>query len=270
MNVYHYCSLETFYKIISQSSILLFNNLSMNDKHEGTWISRVIEMVIRENNIATLGDLGLLIQQHNANNSRPIFLSCFSEEGDLLSQWRAYSNDATGLSIGIEIESSDINRQSPSPSAGPHNNHSIGWVKLEYDLKKQKELVYSLINNFLETISDKDKDTNIVLYSILLNILSITFKNESFREEREWRIVHTPSIIYKDNHEIIGGKLSNLDFLPIKNTIRPYFRCDINKKCIKEIFIGPKCPINILDLELFLNHNNIFDANIKPSVIPYI
>jgi hypothetical protein len=29
------------------------------------------------------------------------FVACFSEAGDLLSQWRGYANDAQGISIGF-------------------------------------------------------------------------------------------------------------------------------------------------------------------------
>jgi hypothetical protein len=33
---------------------------------------------------------------------RKMFLTCFSENGDLLSQWRAYGNNGDGVAIGFD------------------------------------------------------------------------------------------------------------------------------------------------------------------------
>ena len=40
--IYHYCSVDTFFKIIESRKLWLSNSNSMNDKFESIWIDKII------------------------------------------------------------------------------------------------------------------------------------------------------------------------------------------------------------------------------------
>lgn len=113
--VYHYCSLETFFNIISNSTIRMSNISKSNDSEELTyilskyryWLSQWLNPYndrladaykLRDNFVDNAFDYRL------NELSTTFYISCFSEKNDLLSQWRGYANDACGVSIGISTD----------------------------------------------------------------------------------------------------------------------------------------------------------------------
>ena len=108
--VYHYCSLETFYNIITNSTIRLSNIKKSNDYEEMMYIlpkaidicdsilSKYYEKLsvgykLKDNFVKTL------FEETFNELSLNCYVICFSEQSDLLSQWRGYANDACGVSI---------------------------------------------------------------------------------------------------------------------------------------------------------------------------
>ena len=102
--LYHYCSTETFHSIVKNRSIWLSSLTQSNDSKEGAVI---LEILIE---LANEADLTLAAQGRLESALRGGFDFfdglgfCLSEEGDLLSQWRGYANDGTGVSIGFNRE----------------------------------------------------------------------------------------------------------------------------------------------------------------------
>lgn len=115
---YHYCSVDTFLSIINNSNIWLSDAEKTNDYTEMKWLfSKIHETVeqallsyqkfFSEEVILKSKKLTYQIAENLLNKKAPIvqnsksFLACFSESGDLLSQWRAYGNDGNGIAIGF-------------------------------------------------------------------------------------------------------------------------------------------------------------------------
>jgi len=99
--LYHYCSNESFYLIVSSKSIHMSSLSLSNDKKEGKLVTEVFMSIVNENdnnNIykRQLKDKLLALEQIVDGVG-----FCLSEEGDLLSQWRGYADDASGVSIGF-------------------------------------------------------------------------------------------------------------------------------------------------------------------------
>lgn len=103
--LYHYCTMESFLAIIQSKRIRLSNSFILNDSRENTWINNYINQAISDfKTNETEKFVDGFIELYNGYKFTP-YVSCFSKDGDSLSQWRAYSNDATGVAIGFKPKS---------------------------------------------------------------------------------------------------------------------------------------------------------------------
>jgi hypothetical protein len=108
--------------------------------------------------------------------------------------------------------------------------------------------------------------------ALQLMIISQIYKNPSFSEEMEWRIIHSlfipNAIIYEKNKS-----LSDIKFRPANNKIITYHEYNLddkfNSKLIPEIVLGPKSKIDIPELELFLKANGLVNTKVIQSKSTY-
>lgn len=121
-SLFHYCSTETFLNIIKNKTIRLSDISKSNDYKETKWLLEYIEEEIVRQYIEQpffkgqfifgldeIDALKLIVKSIKERmlerNEELFFVACFSEDGDKLSQWRSYSDDGHGLSIGFSIDS---------------------------------------------------------------------------------------------------------------------------------------------------------------------
>lgn len=92
--VFHYTSLEKFISIIESQSLYFTNLNYLNDSKEFQHGVDIIKDVIK--NYSTTESKSLILEAINKNiqyiYKSPRYIACFSKNGDLLSQWRAYAN----------------------------------------------------------------------------------------------------------------------------------------------------------------------------------
>jgi len=167
--LYHYCSTDTFFKILNSKTIWMSDIFSMNDYLEFIWFFEII----KKHKESKFYDMVFRIIQEKLNNENFVFISCFSEESDLLSQWRGYSDDGKGFSIGF--------------------NKSI----LE-QLGSLEKIQYCSLSSVPQTITDEiniDLSGEIGLarlsfeYNQLIEKYAPIVKNHKFSEESEWRMI---------------------------------------------------------------------------------
>ncbi|MDE7309936.1 MAG: DUF2971 domain-containing protein, partial [Lachnospiraceae bacterium] len=218
------------------------------------------------------------------------YVICFSEEPDLLSQWRGYANDACGVSIGFSTESF-------YPLARSIRS-SYNFSQVRYSLSDLYDQIENYITKRIEQnfTGDPQNDSlallNIVdttLSMILYN--SILYKNPNFSEEKEWRLVYNPfgnirriidklsyydrmSEMFNKSIEKGGFTRTPMTFHIFNDKIVSHIDLSfesIKKSFIKELIIGSKANIDDLDLELFLLSNgyNPMKIYIHKSNIPY-
>ncbi|SRR6266436_1931698 len=154
----------------------------------------------------------------------------FSEERDSLSQWRAYggrSGFAVGFSNQVLRAATEKQRWFLAPCI--------------YDPATQRGLVRALVEEVLEENLgdrlDEDIEEDIFLKGLGGNLLAYLsryapiLKDESFKEEREWRIISRPVFSQR------------LDYREGRSLIVPYYKlplCEDNQKLeLHEVVIGP-------------------------------
>ncbi|MFT3844520.1 MAG: DUF2971 domain-containing protein [Lacibacter sp.] len=269
--LYHYCSIESLYHIVKSRSIWLSNSRQMNDSDENIWIEKYFPIIydyFKEAKYAKLLSDSIDIYKWNSN---PPFIFCLSANKDLLSQWRAYSEDGHGVSIGFNIKSINIKSEIPSPNVYARN--TLGIAKVEYYTYLQKNKIIELCKKIKEKFdNEKDKDERIImcleLGSFLVNC-ALVFKNSNFREEREWRIIHTPT----SHYEVPLSQLSSIQFRLKQNRIVTHFvysfENDFKSNLISEIVLGPKCQMSVTEIEQFLKYHNLKKTKITISKSTY-
>lgn len=194
-----------------------------------------------------------------------VYVASFTEEGDLLSQWRGYC-PMGGFSIGFHF---DLLSQIAK-------NNSSFLVPCVYEFKEQKqileELLVSYSKKYDEAIKDNDQNNSDELahsisneFIISLFALAPMLKHESFKEEKEWRIVFS---------NLVGG-MPDIQFRANESNIIPYIGislCQSEEEIkFKEIFIGP-ASINHYSKEAvmqLLRKNRVPQNAIRLSSVPY-
>lgn len=157
----------------------------------------------------------------------------FSEEGDVMSQWRAYAGGASSFSIGF----------SGTFLRAVSDQLKFWLVPVLYEEDEQRALVRTLLEDVLtENLQrraepmDRENEPgqppggNLVAY---LNRYAPILKHKSFSEEREWRIISRPLFCSREGFGYRTGA----------SMLIPYFRIPLSSEqqpfSIEEIIVGP-------------------------------
>lgn len=268
--VYHYCNVDAFLSIIQKCIFWLSDIKKSNDPREGRLLigsifdycnSRYVE---GEHLARTIN----LIQEYDCEmrlyNDFYVYALCLSEEGDLLSQWRGYTQNAAGVSIGID--EAVLNKWNYSFE----NRIVAKYCKVEYgeDEKKAKqrcEKLYSLAQNINYGFPPEDRDRlNIPFYKYLESLLiqSYAKKEKSYSEEKEKRILYMEYYHYDErngyqymdyssaecvNRCVPHFSISGPKYRIWKSGYKRYFELDFSKvrnRLVKEIILGPECELS--------------------------
>ena len=267
--IYHYCSADTYLKIIESKSLFLTSTKTMNDALEMEWFRRLF--VNSLNNKIGEGvkkDILDLIYTNVLINTTPKYIACFSEARDSLSQWRAYADDGKGVALGFSINDMKIRQQPPATMAIDNDDRSIGLCRIVYEKTKQERH----INNFMDEYIKKSEDA---ASSLIMSMFATIFKNPAFSEEREWRIIHSPLICADGSgkNSLVIGKISECNFRMTNFGISPYFIWDFSNHTplpIKEVILGPQCRSDPNDIGFFLNYRGFKDVSISVSSASYM
>lgn len=300
---YHYCSLDTFIAIISNKSLRLCDLSKTNDYMERKWILNILEdslikafekneisINLKEdywydkgihNHIAFI--LGML--KHYVESSS--YITCFSRNGDLLSQWRAYGDDGKGVSIGFnsKLISKAISRK-----------NKVYFEDVLYELDEQVEEIELAVENainYMKNMFENDKvrmsdDFNeyfIEEFDAFCEVVcddlaevSCYMKNPSFKEEDEVRIIYSPDMTTEDFDddlkEIFTQKkrfnnyvLNPLNYFARGDQIIGYADLAFDKLLIKDIIteinIGPSSRVIEEDIFFLLSKYGYNARNIR-------
>lgn len=273
--LYHYCDLNTFLAIIQNSTIRFSDINTMNDYGELHWpYQRFIEAINIEKTKYPnefYDELDEIISQTQLKMLPAI--SCFSLDGDVLSQWRAYADDGRGVSIGFD--------------GNKIKNLSVKFGKIVYDKTEQIDyfkslfaISYPIWKAFQSDRKLLGKFIEFVMYHAVDMCL---MKNPAFAEEKEIRLTRilTPhndgaywrlsdkggsstdkaskkpqTIKYRSRN---GGLIAYVD-LPFSG---------LGKSVIREVVLGPKSNNNGNEVSMALTSFGFKDFKIIKSNATY-
>jgi len=285
MTLYHYCSTESFYKIISNKEIWLTSLSLSSDTMEGQLLKQLLREMAQKDGLDE--EHVKILQEASANFN--IFLDglgfCLSEKKDLLSQWRGYANDAYGVSIGFSKEYIEL--LADSYRGGQVSGFFLDKViyeptEQEQAIKPTYEKIKEFINNGAfkpysyrtllspksdEEIENENNEIKKQQYSLSMTMLLFIgelylLKAKAFQGEFEWRLI---SLLIKTADDVYS-------FYPNFDKIKPYraFKLkglEINP--IEEIVLGPKNITPKYVVESFLKQSGFKDVKVSSSEASY-
>lgn len=294
--VYHYCNVETFFKIIQNHTLRLSDIEKSNDFMEKKWaIQQSLDHIERNlNNPAypcsqnpeLSRELLGAMEQHFRTYNMMILACCFSSERDLLSQWRGYGDNGCGVSIGVDAAGQFRHAYQRTqeyfrePQASRELPSNLCFYSIQYGAEQIQDIVMNLFSTFLHWLPlrisiDQAAQT---LVRILYPALPF-FKSHAFSEEAEWRCVFFPQLpappYLADTFDEVQFQplleeqkqpvlLDSFQLLPLQYRLRqsnliPYRDLSFGTKqpFIRSITIGPKCQLDRETVKLLLELHGI-------------
>jgi Protein of unknown function (DUF2971) len=164
--------------------------------------------------------------------------TCFSEDRDLLSQWRGYAQDGAGFSVSFDRrELEQLTQRGDSAEELRFSKILYGdqdWLQVNAfikslhdafgsDAEKYQESqggIGSVTFQFTHEKHEKQRSTARELFTV---------KNGAFREEKEWRLFIYDSL----------SKIANVEFRESRGVLSPFVRMKVPVGAIVGVTIGP-------------------------------
>lgn len=288
--LYYYTSISTLENIISKENIWLSNSKYLNDSTEINYTNNLIYDIC-EKYLNEHKEFDKLFKENIESLVHTIdielgdtYILSLTENKDSLALWSNYSNyDGYNLAfncdyfqnIFTEKKYRFINRDEESILLNEREDFLWYFGEVIYNqeyqeniIKERIEFLYNLYKRFYKFKDEEDFKCLIVYVLYNIAYISTFFKDESFKEEQEHRLVFR--IINKNiKKQIIKHRISNRVFIP-------YIELDLSENRregnlpIEKITIGPKNNLDIAEIGLksFLESEGYYNINIKKSKIP--
>ena len=219
--LFHYTTAEGLLGICSSKSLWMTDLQFMNDASEIQYSRALFTEVLEEmssgndaEHFLHVVDLAKKLVKAGLQ-SLTIYSCSFCEEGNLLSQWRAYGSTG-GYAIAFDLSEMDWPLES-----------NFLTVKVVYERERQIDIIRKGIARLiryreaLSTAGEELKMADRVIEAFIVSNLS-RFKHPEFSEEKEWRLV----CHFEGPPELIG---SSVKFRSNRDLIVPYITANLEK-----------------------------------------
>lgn len=270
-SLYHYTSAEGLLGILATKSIRATSIRYMNDTREFqlalALAEREIDARIPSNGPRYLrGMHSLLLDALRHTHEVDVFVTCFSENGDVLSQWRGYTPAGQGYSIGIASATL-------MASSGKKAEHQLGACI--YDSERAGTLIARIVNAVVryaerERVHDSAHASRVHresfhLFSQLLSLAGPRIKDPAFKEEAEWRLIAAATAFEQPGPSFRAGR----------STLVPYylfpFAQDNGRFGVREIIISPTADPKLSSQAVgaLLGSHRLSPVTVRSSSAPY-
>jgi len=266
----HYTTLDGFLSILQNGDLWLTDSRYCNDEEELVHGHRVAMKVVEEE-LSNANDPARKAFLENVRAiviqppTQGVFICCFCDRDNLLSQWRGYAAYGTGVSLRIEAGQL-------SYLTGADCQHGLMrcW-RVVYDSDRQEKIVRSAINYSFETGVSAEDAAQRAADGIQFFIP--TFKNPDFKEESEWRIIFTPNVpcLVPPSFRVKGSMLApyySLSALAAPPGMNPPPPIQLSTN---HITVGPSANknLNVAAIRSFLELRNLSHVTVSASATPF-
>jgi hypothetical protein len=279
--LYHYTTQEGLLGILGDKdkNIWATHYRYLNDASEGQIVTKLLFDELKRRSGGD--DEGVISQGKSILSeitSHEVYVTSFSEDGNLLSQWRAYSRKSGGYSIGFSSNYlKTIGEYSMKNTPGRYYSHDNPLIHCKYfdnDVEKQlKESIQKAVDSYINEEEEIRRTPAVRTGCLTPAAIALKHfrdfsrecaitKDYAFHEEREWRLVL---------HQFAEDVL----FRQGRSMLIPYLEIPLaypeQRLEIKSICIGP-CPNPVearMSVNMLLKKQNIYNVDVKDSKIPY-
>jgi Protein of unknown function (DUF2971) len=235
--LYHYTGQCGLLGIIDKSELHATKVQYMNDATEFSLALSMAREILDATRVFPISDNIYISSKSNVTPSSTlrgsltgledinIFAACFCKDGDLLSQWRGYAEAAGGCSMGFDSHA--LNEVA--------SRDGFTLDKCIYDTATQRKIVTEAIEHCVqEELAGRAHWGGHGPLADILFRCGAFFKDKSFENENEWRLV-SPKIDFRHDR---------LSFRAGRSMVTPYYKLPIKHGetlPIQHVIIGP-CP----------------------------
>jgi len=274
--LFHYTDLGGLIGIVANADLWLTHSRYSNDDQELTHGRDVAKSVIGEARLLVpspgadwVDYLDLVEQFVNDAADEAVYVCCFCKADNLLSQWRGYGANGTGVSIKFTPTGfSDV-----TGSDSPYGGLMRLW-KVFYKLDQQRKIMNDALSFAYTHISTDPIATRARRAADAIAFFVPTFKNEAFKDEREWRLIFTPpaNCVVKPHFRSAGGML--IPYYTLRDLAPSVASSTATAKLpINGVTVGPSVrqTLNVRSVEAILEAAGYdrVQAPVVPSQIPF-
>jgi hypothetical protein len=274
--LYHYTSSRGLLGIVEGNALWATHIGYLNDASELLYASSMVrEALFRRRDSATSqvarDFCDFALTSFNLAEALGIYVACFCEEGDLLSQWRGYAGAGEGYSIGV--------RAGELAELGGFG-FKFFFGRVEYSRDRQQEIIDTIIGmtlngllGMIRGMSNSEASAGIrkccKVFQQSIWYALVTFKDALFSSENEWRAIR----LVEPEQETSVVKLR-----PAGGQLIPYVELEFSgspwrrggKLPLACVYHGPTLSPDLAkrSLELLLSKSGYPKADIRGSKIP--
>jgi hypothetical protein len=271
--LYHYTSQDGLLGVVQSKTIWASKIQYLSDSQEFALALDLARHALERRRSADLSSSETeLVTRMTADIERKervnICVCSFSEEGDLLSQWRAYCSPGPGFSLGF--------KSGTLRSLADRQNFFL--APCVYDWRIQDQIVEELIEETISAFSLEESKTNASgqesesiekaswSFATKLATYAPLIKHLSFSKEKEWRLI---------SHHISSSD-AKFGYRGGHSMIIPFFKFELvgsyGQFEIAEVIVGPTPHVELATgavASLLNSHGVAGEWGVRPCTAPY-
>ncbi len=254
--IFHYTDINGLIGIISNGCIWATHSSRLNDSSENKLGFNLVANHVQDNLLNSSKQL--LEKVLLRFESTETYIACYSTESNLLGQWRNYTGEKVGYSLGFETKyMATIDDRMPNIEQVIYNDNKA---------KALIDILLSRVDEFINQQPFGEVEVGYLLGMVeaTLSNIACIIKHHKFEEEREYRQIYQP-----DNTKL---KLKR-GFRNGQFGLTPYVEIGFmeeNRLPLKSITIGPcqSFKQELSALKLLLAQNKYENVEVIESAIP--
>lgn len=247
--IYHYTNVTGLIGIVTRQELWASDCQFLNDGTELKYAREIFSAEVKKLNLPPLeGSSGYMIAGPSLDRFR-VFIACFCEEGDLLSQWRSYGADQ-GYAIGFDTERLQA-----------LNSGDI--YPVQYGIANPSEYFEKELHWATEPTGHPGNVEWFESEKLLPRLARV--KHPSFAEEREWRLLKQIPVFALKGHGV------ETHYRPSSMGPIAYLVISFTPDCLREIVVGPGSHAETREnaVRTMLQSLGLLNVNVRISAIPF-
>jgi hypothetical protein len=314
--VYHYTDMQAFGGMVERTGLWATDFRYLNDSRELTYtwepfVQRLRDLSADEgphaaSYAAQLKALELMNSTDLMLYDDSIFVACFTELDDAVSQWSRYGANGHGVAMGFDSEAiqalkAPFFNHAPGGELLPvtdQNKRHVDWPaylqKVKYGDEERDQLVDGLLG-IVERICEDEESSGHFDHNVGNCIFQTTamvyrlplIKHDAFADELEWRVTIAEHMGGRSLLQLTAlgklgtpfsdfaqGALTTLDvrFRPGGPTqFKPYVALDFAHEALVDVVLGPAIKNSMAGptLRRMLDRNGFRHTALRRSTLPY-
>lgn len=268
-SLYHYTNLGGALGIVQNHDLWLTHSRYSNDDEEMSFGHKVVSAVVRQKLEEHRGDqerlayLNRLAELVEAPVPQGVYVCCFCMKDDLLSQWRSYGANGTGVSL--EFDPSGFQAMT-----GPECPHGLlRFWRVFYDHGEQQTIIANVLRLVWDQYEGQPTEILARKAAAVIRFFVPTFKHGDFREEEEWRLIFTPG----------AASAVKPRYRTARNMLVPYYSLHdlagqppvYQQLPIQGLRVGPSAQksLNVESFRMMLSQSGYGTVPVRASETPY-